>query len=279
MKVSIYSIIILIAFLTGCSENPTNSNKNSILTESKTITEDFVFNRDSAFNSDTLSISLESSKPDVYVLINFYLAQRNIHSYSITILQNDSAITSASFVVRPDYTEIFWTTSYEVNNLGWEIQRKDSNETYSAVGFVNGSGTSTETRNYSFRHNVSPSKLFFYRFKQIYFDGSFEYALEAKIEVEATDSIKAEFFITAENGAIIYDGEIAPDSGYTYNLSFNLNDLIYFRNSFSHYGKIRIQSFNFLSDHYLNIDESYKKIFYNLSYEVFLQTNGDRTFF
>jgi len=67
--------------------------------------------------------------------------------------------------------------------------------------------------------------------KQIHFNGSFEYAIEAKIEVEATDSIKAEFSVTADNEVLVYDGEIAPNSGYTYNLPFDLNNLIYFRNS------------------------------------------------
>jgi len=162
MKISIYSIIILIVSFTGCSENPSDSNKDPILSESKTILNDFVFYRDSIFNTDTLSISLESLDPDVYIFINFYLGQRNINSFSYTILQIDSpAISSANFVVRPDYIEILWTTSYEINNMGWEIQRKDSNETYNVVGFVNGYGTSTETHSYSFKHYSNPSKLFF----------------------------------------------------------------------------------------------------------------------
>ena len=279
MKFPIYSVCFSITFLIGCSENPSDSNGDSILSESKTITNDFVFHRDSIFNTNTLAVSLETSSPDIYIFIKFYLAQRFINSTSTTILQQDSAITSASFYVRPDYTEISWITAYEVNNMGWEIQRKDSNGIYIAIDFINGSGTSNEAHSYSYRHNIEPSKLFFYRFKQIHFDGSFKYALEARLEVEATDSIKAKFSITSYNGVIIYNGEIAPDSGYTYNLPFRLNDLIYFRNSLSHYGKIRIQSFNFLSDHYLKIDESYKNIRYNLSYEIFLQTNGSRTFF
>lgn len=275
----ICSVLLSLIFLLGCTENPTNTNHNTILSDSKTFMNDFDFHRNSISNTDTLIISLETFSPDVYIFINFYLAQRFINSYSYTILQSDSAITSVSFIVRPDYTEILWTTAYEVNNMGWEIQRKDTNGIYNAIGFVNGSGTSNETHSYSFKHHIEPSKIFFYRLKQIHFDGSFEYALEAKIEVEATDSIKAEFSITADNGVIIYNGEIAPDSGYTYNLTFNLNDLIYFRNSLSHFGKIRMRDFKFLSDHYLNIDEAYKNISYNLSYEVFLQTNGTRIFF
>lgn len=279
MKSIIYFVFILIISFFGCSENPSDSNKDSILSDSKTVTNNFVFNRDSISNTDTLSVSLETSNPDVYLFANFHIAQRFINSYSYTILQSDSAITSVSFVVRPDYTEILWTTVYEINNMGWEIQRKDSNEIYSTVGFVNGSGTSTEPHSYYYKHNVEPSKIFFYRFKQFHFDGSFEYVLEANIEVEATDSINVDFFITSANGVIKYDGEIAPDNGYSSNLQINPNELIYFRNSQFHYGKIRIQSFNFLNDHYLKIDELYKNLSYSLSYEIFIQTNGERTFF
>lgn len=279
MKSNNYFLFFVFLSLLGCSENPSDSNKNSILSDSKTITNNFVFHRDSIFNMDTLTITLETSTPDVYLFTKFYLAQRYINSYGYTLLQSDSAITSVNFVVRPDYTEILWSTSYELNNMGWEIQRKDSNETYSAVGFVNGSGTSNETHSYYFKHNIEPSKIFYYRFKQIHFDGSSEYALESKIEVEAIDSIKVEFSITADNGVIKYDGDIAPESGYSSNIPINPNELIYFRNSQLHYGKIRIHSFNFLNDPYLKIDESYKNISYNLSYEIFLQTNGERTFF
>lgn len=278
MKVSIYLLLFLIISLIGCNDNSTDPY-DSILIESETIVQDFDFYRDSISNSDTLSFALESSNPDVYVFVNFYLAQRNISSYT-TILQIDTpATTNVNFEVRQDYTEIDWTTAFEENNMGWEIQRKDSNQTYNTVGFVDGSGTSNETHEYSFRHNINLSELFFYRLKQIHFDATFEYSLEAKIEVEATDSIKANFSITADNGVIIYDGETAPDSGYSYNLSFDIGDLIYFKNSFFHYGKIKVYHFGFMNEPLLNIDESSKNISYQLSYEIFLQTNGTRTFF
>ena len=280
MKISIYLLFFSFISLIGCTDSPTNTNQNSILSESKTVVEDFDFYRDSIFNSDTLFFAIESSNPDVYVYVNFYLAQRNISSYTYTIVQIDTpATTSVNFEVRQDYTEIVWITAFEENNMGWEVQRKDSNQTYNTVGFVEGSGTSNETHVYSFKHNINLSKLFFYRLKQIHFDGTFEYSLEAKIEVEATDSIKAKFSITAVNGVIIYDGEIAPDSGYSYNLSFDIGDLIYFKNAFFHYGKIKLHHFSFVNEPLLNIDESSKNISYQLSYEIFLQTNGDRTFF
>jgi len=279
MKLYTY-LLFLIIIIFGCNENPSDLIKDSILSESKSISEGFVYNRASIENIDTLSITMETQNPDIYLFLNFLKERTTINLFSSTLLQIDTpSISNAMFNVTPDYTEILWSTAYEINNMGFEIQRKDSNESYNKVGFVNGYGTSTEIHHYSFKDYNSLSQTYFYRLKQIDFNGSYEYSLEAKIEVEATDSIKAEFSLTADNGVILYSGEIAPESGYAFNLPFSLNDLIYFRNSLSHFGKIKIQEFNFLGDHFLNIGESYKNISYNLKYEVFLQTNGTRTFY
>ena len=68
-----------------------------------------------------------------------------------------------------------WSTATETNNSGFEIERK-LNTTWEEIGFVTGSGTSTEPKSYSFiDENVSPEK-YFYRLKQIDFNGNFEYS-------------------------------------------------------------------------------------------------------
>lgn len=68
-----------------------------------------------------------------------------------------------------------WSTSTELNNKGFEVQRRaeGSNE-WSALGFVNGSGTSTEVVNYSFTDNNPSSGRSYYRLKQIDFNGTFK---------------------------------------------------------------------------------------------------------
>ncbi len=43
-----------------------------------------------------------------------------------------------------------WTTATEINNQGFEIQRKMQNGEFGSVGFVEGNGTTAETQNYSF---------------------------------------------------------------------------------------------------------------------------------
>jgi hypothetical protein len=71
---------------------------------------------------------------------------------------------------------ISWITSSELNNLGFEIQRKilgvDSD--WEKIGFVNGAGTTTERLSYSFIDNKPVKGIILYRLKQIDIDGSFK---------------------------------------------------------------------------------------------------------
>jgi len=75
-----------------------------------------------------------------------------------------------------------WSTGTEINNSGFEIQKK-SNQEWEAAGFVQGSGTTTELRYYSFiDEDVSPG-TYAYRLKQIDYNGAFEYSDIIEIEV------------------------------------------------------------------------------------------------
>jgi hypothetical protein len=75
-----------------------------------------------------------------------------------------------------------WSTATEVNNLGFEIQKKVANE-FIAIGFINGKGTTTEIQNYSFTDSDLPSGFYTYRLKQVDLTGSFEYSGEVNVEV------------------------------------------------------------------------------------------------
>jgi N-acetylneuraminic acid mutarotase len=75
-----------------------------------------------------------------------------------------------------------WQTATEINNSGFEIQRR-SEGGYSSIGFVEGFGTTTETQNYSFIDSRVNTGTYFYRLKQIDFDGTFAYSDEIMVEV------------------------------------------------------------------------------------------------
>jgi hypothetical protein len=100
--------------------------------------------------------------------------------------------------------ELFWKTSTEVNNYGFEIERFSMNNQQSTppkadaplaqmnnwaqAGFVEGSGTTNSPREYSFTEkNLFPGK-YSYRLKQIDRNGNFKY----------TEAVTVEIFVPSE---------------------------------------------------------------------------------
>jgi len=78
-----------------------------------------------------------------------------------------------------------WQTASELNNQGFEIERRTESSEFLTVGFVEGAGTVTETRNYSFIDKAVDQGVNYYRLKQIDFDGSYAYSDIVEVEVVA----------------------------------------------------------------------------------------------
>jgi len=86
--------------------------------------------------------------------------------------------------------QLSWQTASELNNQGFEIQRRSPSpnpslregalDNWRTIGFVSGKGTTSETNFYSFKDNPNESGLYNYRLKQIDFDGSYEYSNEVE---------------------------------------------------------------------------------------------------
>lgn len=107
-------------------------------------------------------------------------------NFSIVKLTYDDPIpvelTSFTAAVTGNNVQLNWSTASEINNQGFDIQRKAYNSEFESVGFVGGAGTTTETRNYSFTDEVS-NGTYTYRLKQMDFDGTFEYSNEIEVDV------------------------------------------------------------------------------------------------
>ncbi len=81
-----------------------------------------------------------------------------------------------------------WKTATETNNKGFEIQRK-LNSNWEKVGYVIGSGTTTNPNEYNYTDNFkyeSYKGIVIYRLKQIDLDGSYHYSVEIKFEIDLT---------------------------------------------------------------------------------------------
>ncbi len=94
-------------------------------------------------------------------------------------------LTSFTANVLSNTVNLKWNTATELNNSGFEIQRKADNSDFVKVGYVAGFGTTTEPKAYSFIEKDLASGNYTYRLKQVDFNGSFEYSNEINVEVVA----------------------------------------------------------------------------------------------
>ncbi len=76
-----------------------------------------------------------------------------------------------------------WETATEVNNQGFEIERRTESSEYRTVGFVEGNGTITEPRSYIYTDVTAENGINYYRLKQIDFNGTYEYSDEIEVDV------------------------------------------------------------------------------------------------
>ncbi len=96
-------------------------------------------------------------------------------------------LTSFSVLANSDDIELKWTTATEMNNQGFQIERRktrdEKSEDWESIGFVPGFGTTTEPKSYSFVDSKVSSGTYIYRLKQIDFDGTYKYSNEVSVEV------------------------------------------------------------------------------------------------
>ncbi|MBT8378319.1 MAG: T9SS type A sorting domain-containing protein [Ignavibacteria bacterium] len=92
-------------------------------------------------------------------------------------------ILSFSAKQNDNRVHLNWETATELNNLGFEIERRMDNSEWRIIGFKEGKGTTTDRQYYSFvDENISNGK-YHYRLKQLDYDGTFEYSNTIELEI------------------------------------------------------------------------------------------------
>ena len=77
-----------------------------------------------------------------------------------------------------------WSTATEVNNYGFEIERRAiASNTWAKIGFVAGNGTTNSTHEYSCTDNNLSAGKYAYRIKQIDNGGAFKYSKSTELEI------------------------------------------------------------------------------------------------
>ena len=92
-------------------------------------------------------------------------------------------LTSFNASLNEGNVLLSWATATETNNKGFDIERKSTGSEYMKVGYVGGSGTTTEPRAYSFTDKDVNTGNYIYRLKQIDFNGTSSYSNEVNVKV------------------------------------------------------------------------------------------------
>jgi hypothetical protein len=121
-----------------------------------------------------------------------------INSFSDWTLGEDGELpvelTSFSYSVNGSSIKLNWSTSTEVNNFGFEVERfltttEQAKGVWEKISFVAGNGNSNSPKNYSYEDLNVASGKYSYRLKQIDVDGQFEYSNSIEVDL----SVPTEF--------------------------------------------------------------------------------------
>jgi hypothetical protein len=135
--------------------------------------------------SSATLVATDISSGDLAVLNSVCIRQGTIGTMTGTIdgirVSNSWAdgplpvkLTSFEANVNDETTLLTWSTSSEINNKGFEIERSTDGENFEMIGFVRGAGNSNILNTYLFKFESNETA--FYRLKQIDFDGVYEYS-------------------------------------------------------------------------------------------------------
>ncbi len=79
-----------------------------------------------------------------------------------------------------------WKTSTEVNNYGFEVERKAQKDNWEKIGFVKGNGNSNSPKQYQYNDNNFPyGEDLDYRLKQIDNDGNYKYSKIVEVKLSS----------------------------------------------------------------------------------------------
>ena len=109
-------------------------------------------------------------------------------------------LTDFSSVVNNGIVNLTWQTATEINNHGFDVERKvisDQQSVFEKIGFVPGTGNSNSPKDYSFIDQPTGGTKFSYRLKQIDNDGNYKFY--DAINVTLTENQTAELMQNSPN--------------------------------------------------------------------------------
>ena len=148
-------------------------NANSAVVEVTFQSGDYTFG---SYTADIVISSNDPVTPQYVISVTMEIVPLPVELANFTAFQNNEAII------------LNWTTATEINNSGFEIQKKLKGEDWQVVTFVEGKGNSAEPSNYSYSDPLERKGIYSYRLKQIDYDGGISFSSEVEINIEGPEN-------------------------------------------------------------------------------------------
>jgi hypothetical protein len=132
-----------------------------------------------------LSYAFSTDLRDEFRLLNFPISDQIYTELIETPVPIQLASFTGSFVL-PNLVRLDWQTVSEINNYGFEVQRKPASQVEFETlpnSFVAGHGTTLEPHDYSFVDSTVSVGSWLYRLKQIDLDGSVHFSSIVFVDV------------------------------------------------------------------------------------------------
>lgn len=145
------------------------------------------------YNSSSITTTGRLTKFKLFVGTTEGAGQNNLYANSLEIRATTPVpveLSSFSALLKGKGIELAWQTASEVNNHGFEIERKQSGTAnWETLGFKQGQGTCNCVTNYSYFDNSATVGKYEYRLKQIDRDGKFEYSKSVEATIGLSPSM------------------------------------------------------------------------------------------
>ncbi len=128
-------------------------------------------------NGSSLSFGQNNSSAFFTVGTNGYILKNTLTPVPVELTSFGASVVDGN-------VRLSWKTSTELNNSGFEIERKSANGSWTKIGFIAGAGTSASGKEYAYTDKSVNSGKFSYRLRQVDFDGTATYS--GVVEVDLT---------------------------------------------------------------------------------------------
>ena len=115
------------------------------------------------------------------------LVDYNFDNFSFEVIPLPVELTSFKALSGENSINLSWRTATEINNFGFDVERKDGNTAWQKIGFLKGEGSTTISKYYGFSDkSVMNGTKYTYRLKQIDNNGDFKYSEEINVTADIT---------------------------------------------------------------------------------------------